>query len=223
MKAMPEVRAVTFDVGGTLLEPWPSVGHVYARLAAPFGLTQLDVAALNARFVEAWRRRANFDYARASWHRLVQETFGDVTVSAECFAALYEGFGAAEAWRIYEDVGPALKALRRRGVRLGVISNWDERLRPLLRSLGLEEYFEVIVVSHEAGDPKPSPLIFARAASAMALPPDAMLHVGDSGREDVAGAKAAGFRALLLDRLGSEGGTGDESMINSLRELAGWL
>ncbi len=41
------IRAVTFDVGGTLIEPWPSVGHVYAEVAARHGVAAIDVATLN--------------------------------------------------------------------------------------------------------------------------------------------------------------------------------
>src|ERR1051326_9281154 len=71
----PPIRAITFDVGGTLIDPWPSVGHVYAAVAAESGLPAYDPAVLNAQFVAAWRAKANFDYSRAAWASLVVSTF----------------------------------------------------------------------------------------------------------------------------------------------------
>jgi putative hydrolase of the HAD superfamily len=85
-------------------------------------------------------------------------------------------------------------------VRLAVISNWDERLEPLLKKLGLHSYFEAIVISCDVGFTKPSPVIYGHALRRLGLPPEAVLHVGDSAREDVEGARAAGMRAQLVNR-----------------------
>src|SRR5512133_1823564 len=66
--ALPEcLQAITFDVGGTLLEPWPSVGHVYAEVAARHGLPGLAPEALNRQFHAAWRALPEFHYTRAEW------------------------------------------------------------------------------------------------------------------------------------------------------------
>ncbi len=199
---MARIEAITFDAGGTLIEPWPSVGHVYAEVAARFGLPGLAPEALNRGFAAAWQTKVNFDYSRPAWQRLVRRTFGArmVALPPEFFPALYERFAQPEAWQIYDDVLPALENLKECGWRLGVISNWDERLRPLFARLGLSPYFEVIMVSREVGHAKPAAEIFHRAASALKLPPSALLHIGDSPQEDVAGARGAGCNALLLDR-----------------------
>src|SRR5437773_3154259 len=69
------LRAVTFDVGGTLIEPWPSVGEVYAAVAAPFGLAGVAPEALNRQFAQAWTAREHFDYSRHAWQELVRQTF----------------------------------------------------------------------------------------------------------------------------------------------------
>jgi putative hydrolase of the HAD superfamily len=66
--------------------------------------------------------------------------------------------------------------------------------------LGLAEHFKTIVVSCEIGAPKPSPLIFREATRRLCLPPAAILHVGDSPEADLAGAEAAGMKAVLLQR-----------------------
>src|ERR1041385_8799653 len=70
------LKAVSFDVGGTLIDPWPSVGHVYAAVAAESGLPAYDPAVLTAQFVAAWRAKATFDSSRAAWASLVVSTFG---------------------------------------------------------------------------------------------------------------------------------------------------
>lgn len=197
------VRAVSFDAGGTLLEPWPSVGHIYAAVAAEHGRPGLAPEVLNRQFAAAWRAQPQFGHTRAEWAALVDQAFRGLVPlppSESFFPALYERFDDPRSWRIYDDVRPALEELRARGLALALISNWDERLRPLLRRLDLEGYFKEIVVSCEEGCCKPAPQIFAAASARLGLPPAAILHVGDSRTMDVEGARAAGFQALWLRR-----------------------
>jgi putative hydrolase of the HAD superfamily len=218
MKRIEGIRAVTFDVGSTLIEAWPSVGAVYATVAAQHGCPLLDAGELERRFRDAFEatgRRAN---SRADWERIVDAAFAGLLVeppSRTFFPALYERFGRATAWRIFEDVPPTLAALRERGLRLGVISNWDDRLRGLLEELGLARHFEVIVISCEVGALKPERRIFDTALRALGLPAAAVLHVGDDFESDVLGARAAGMAALHLARKGPAG----DGTIRSLTEL----
>jgi putative hydrolase of the HAD superfamily len=197
------IQAVTFDVGGTLIQPWPSVGHVYAEVAARHGVRNVPPELLNARFKAAWRARKNFDHSRAGWEQLVDQVFDGLTPESpgnSFFPELYERFAQPEAWQVFEDVRSTLAALAARGIRLGIISNWDERLRGLLPRLGLETYFETIVISCEAGAAKPAAAIFNQAASRLGLGPESILHVGDSLEMDVQGAEHAGFRARQILR-----------------------
>lgn len=209
------IQAISFDVGGTLIEPWPSVGHVYAEVAGRFGLSGVAVEALNRRFAAAWQARRDFDYSEPAWFELVRQTFGQraVQLPADFFPALYERFAQPDAWRIYDDVLPALDELATAGIRLAVISNWDERLHALLERLKLRGFFEVVIVSCEVGFAKPSPVIFEMALRKLGLPAGAVLHVGDGRREDAEGARAAGLRASHLDR----GGAGDIASLAGLR------
>lgn len=199
-----QVAAITFDVGGTLIEPWPSVGHVYARVAERFGLAA-DPAALNDAFAQAWKAQPVLDYCRPAWKALVDATFlgaGAPRPGESCFEAIYRQFAEPESWRVFEDVVPTLEALTRAGFPLGVISNWDERLRPLLERLDLARWFGVMSISHEVGATKPSPAIYEHAVRGLGVPAGRVLHVGDRVEEDVRGAQAAGLSALLLDRAG---------------------
>jgi putative hydrolase of the HAD superfamily len=198
------VLAVSFDVGGTLIEPWPSVGHIYSEVAAAAGLRPCEPELLNTRFNIAWNNRGTFDYSRRSWAGIVLDTFGGALDDSDAcipfFNKLYERFVEPDVWRVYEDVPPALQALNACGIRLAIISNWDDRLRLLLRNLKLDSFFETIEVSFESGFHKPAPEIFLRAARSLGFPPSSVLHVGDSFVEDFQGAEKAGFRALLIQR-----------------------
>jgi putative hydrolase of the HAD superfamily len=212
-----QCQAVTFDVGGTLIEPWPSVGHVYAEVAAQNGMTGLSFEVVNRQFTLAWRAQRDFDYSRPAWAEVVDATFRGLTKippSQTFFPEVYSRFAEPEAWRIFEDVAPSLKSLAARGVKMGVVSNWDERLVPLLRALKLE--FEAVVVSCEAGCVKPSPIIFKQAAQKLGVSPQHVLHVGDDFARDVIGARTAGMQALWLRR-GQE--LQEPDQINSLKEL----
>ena len=130
---------------------------------------------------------------------------------------MYRRFGEPDTWHVHKDVFPTLQQLRATGRRLAVISNWDERLRPLLNRLGLAHFFEQIIVSIDAGYTKPAPQIFRQALEVLGLEPNEILHVGDSENEDVAGPQALGIPALLLSRGSREHGNG--RVIGALTEL----
>jgi putative hydrolase of the HAD superfamily len=196
------IRAVTFDMGGTLLEPWPSVGHVYAAGAARHGL-YVDPSAINRQFAIAWGACRPFDHSREAWRGIVEASFAGLLpdpVTPRLFADLYHAFARPGAWRVFPDVGPALARLKGAGLKLAVISNWDERLEPLLRDLGLRRWFDAVVISRAAGAPKPDVRIFKTAVSRLGVRPRDILHVGDSMDEDVRGAARAGLRAVWLVR-----------------------
>ena len=199
---MDNAKAITFDVGGTLIKPWPSVGHVYAAVAARHGVRAAPEE-LTHRFVDAWNRKEDFYYTKDDWAALVDDTFVGLTTtlpSQSFFDELYLRFAEPDCWHVYEDVIPTLTALRERGVRLAVISNWDVRLRTLLRALNLADWFEGIHVSSEIGITKPDRRIFQTAINSFALPASHILHVGDAEIEDYRGAQSSGMQSCWLCR-----------------------
>ena len=215
-----EIRAISFDVGGTLIKPWPSVGHVYAEVATQHGWPGLSPETLNGQFALAWRRLKNFRHTRAEWAHLVDATFRGVidgSPSRAFFSALYQRFAEPDAWHVFEDAVPALEALAGRGLKLAVISNWDRRLVPLLRMLKLHHYFDPIVVSCHAQAAKPARRIFELAARRLRLAPESILHIGDSREMDFKGARAAGLQSLLLNRRAAQPRPRE---VRSLREVA---
>jgi len=140
----------------------------------------------------------------------------DPLPSRTFFRALYDRFSDADAWHVFEDVAPSLQALKARGISLGIISNWDDRLRPLLKALKLDHYFQNITISCEAGVHKPSTMIFEEACARLNTKREETLHIGDSLEMDFEGARGAGLAALLLQR---KPGTSPPGSIRSLRAL----
>jgi putative hydrolase of the HAD superfamily len=84
-------------------------------------------------------------------------------------------------------------ALRRRGLELAVVSNWDVGLAELLERIGAASLFTTIVTTAEAGATKPDPIVFRLALERLGIEPDRALHVGDEP-EDEQGSLAAGMR-----------------------------
>ena len=163
------------------------MGHVYAEVAASRNRQSFS-RELQRRFATAFRRRARSIHSAAEWAEIVDETFVGLVVeppSKTFFPELYERFAQPSAWRIYADVGPTLTALAGRGLKLGVISNWDERLRPLLNALGLARSFETIVVSCEVGLEQTDACNFFKRARSTRGAPHTILHVGDSFEMDL--------------------------------------
>jgi putative hydrolase of the HAD superfamily len=109
---------------------------------------------------------------------------------------------AALSFQPYPEVAGTLAVLRDRGIGLVVVSNWDCALPGWLDGAGLLELVDGVVTSAEVGAAKPDPAIFAAALERAAARPEQALHVGDSPDKDVAGARAAGIRPVLLCRDG---------------------
>jgi putative hydrolase of the HAD superfamily len=218
MNSFTRIRAVSFDVGGTLIETRPSVGQVYAQVAARFGVKNLVPEVLTHQFLEAWRTKGEFDYSPEAWFEIVRRAFSNraVDLPPEFFPAVYARFAEADVWRIYDDVLPTLDNLASADMPLAIVSNWDDRLRPLLDRLELRSYFETVIPSCDVAFHKPSPVIFELVIRRLGLPPEEILHVGDHYLEDVEGARSAGLQAVQLVRNGQK--TADYQ-ITSLMEL----
>jgi len=119
----------------------------------------------------------------------------------------------------YEDSAPALRELRGMGLRLVVCSNWDCSLREVLREAGLLELVDGVVSSSQVGVDKPDPAVFDAALETAGVTAEEALHVGDSRRADIEGARAAGITAVLVVRDGGAPPRTGEPFIRSLGEL----
>lgn len=228
----PAINALTFDAGNTLLYCDPSPAEIYSKHIGRYGpevTPEVVEPAFRGAWAEIQRRTAvgadrytgSDGGERAWWGAFVREVLARLDHPAPwrpLLDDLWIAFAESDVWQVYPEVRPALTTLRRRGVPLGLISNWDRRLPDILDALALTRFFDVITVSSIVGMEKPAPEIFHRTVGKLGTASDRVLHVGDSPRDDYGGAAAAGLTPRLIDRLGLFTGDGFKR-IESLTEL----
>src|SRR5262249_50379782 len=100
-----------------------------------------------------------------------------------------------------------------------VISNFDNRIYSVMKSLNILHFFDTVTLSSETGYCKPDREIFDAAVQALGVPASEVLLVGDSLRDDVEGGMRAGLHATLLDRDKRYGAVTHVPRISSLKEL----
>ncbi len=193
------LRGLLLDAAGTLLTPTEPIATVYGRHARAFGGSR------SARQVATSFREAMADPAlraarleEPSWHQFWREVVRRSTGVDDpaLLDALYQHYERPTAWRVAADAQACCEAARARGIQVAVVSNWDTRLRPLLEALEVTRWIDAAVISGEFGREKPDPKIFHHACQRLAIAPARALHIGDSQRADVEGARAAGCHAL---------------------------
>jgi putative hydrolase of the HAD superfamily len=135
-----------------------------------------------------------------------------------------------EAWwqgaHVDPEAVPLLELLHNRGVRTGVCSNAPYRVRSLheqIAYLGLDMHLDAVTFSAEVGWRKPAARMFDAALQALGTSATRTVMVGDREATDIAGAHAAGMRAVLLNRYGERGASCADAEIAALRELPGAL
>jgi putative hydrolase of the HAD superfamily len=206
------IRAILFDAAGTLFFLTKTVGDHYAYVGRQVGLN-LDAQKMDRAFHAAWQRmpqraaiegpRENDD--KAWWHELVDLVLLQVAPALSefdrdnFFEIAYEHFAEPGVWELYTEVPGVLKQLQP-SFQLVVISNFDGRLRLILRHLGISKFFAHIFISSEIGADKPDPEIFRRALKFVGLNPNEVLHVGDDPERDWEAARAAGLSIFRLER-----------------------
>ena len=225
------IRAVLLDALGTLLELEDPGPPLAAELAAAGAQVSVDEAR-SAVLAEMTYYKAHHDEASdrerlADLRRRCAEVLSDALpepARALGVPRLTEALLTALRFRPFPEVPDALAELRESTPappRLVVISNWDVSLHDQLAATGLDELVDGAVSSAELGVGKPNPAIYAHALEVAGAPADEALMVGDSLDTDVAGAQAAGLRAVLVDRWGTMSAPADVTSIGSLAELPG--
>lgn len=214
--SMQKPKVIFLDAVGTLFGVRGSVGQVYSAIAHQHGV-EVPAQALNAAFLQAFAAAKppvfpgsdpeEIPYCEFEWwHLIARRTFQQVGVLnqfadfTDFFDVLYNHFATAEPWFIYPDVLPALEKWQRMGIELGIVSNFDSRIKHVLEALKLKEFFTSITISTETGFAKPNPQIFAVALHKHGCEAKDVWHIGDSLKEDYQGAEAAGLRGILLER-----------------------
>ncbi len=222
------VAAVVFDLDDTLFDHSRS-----ARRGLETWLRLLDVVptpALTAAWFDAEDRQhtawlngtvSHVEHRRGRLREflpLVGRPVGDPADLDEVFGAYLGGYRAA--WVGYDDVAAALDDVHRLGVATAVLTNGTTAQQTAkLSALGLLDVVGPVFTAEDLGVAKPRPEAFARVCTALGLPPEQVLYVGDNHVVDVLGARAAGLQAVHLDRTG-HGPTTEPWRITTLADLA---
>lgn len=106
-----------------------------------------------------------------------------------------------ERFQLFPDSIPVLKEIKKNGYAMGVVSD-AQKVFCLEEGemLGLNQFFDHIVLSTQYGFRKPDPRLFAIACSLLDVEPAQSVYIGDDPRKDVKGAKQAGLSAILVNR-----------------------
>lgn len=226
------IRVISFDVGETLLRPYPRFGERLVQCCRESG-QQLPIDAekhletFASTYFSTLRRSGSTysrseDESRRAWLGLYQSFLAHQGVPRSVIPSLaerlYGTFTDPSTYRLFDDAWPVLTELRDRGFSIGVISNWEGWLTKLLEACGVARLLDFSAISGVVGYEKPDPRIFHWAIDAALVAPSEILHVGDSPRDDVAGARQVGLEAVLLDRHGRHVDA-EVRRVVSLREL----
>jgi HAD superfamily hydrolase (TIGR01549 family) len=210
------LRAVLFDIGDTL---WHSQAapppEEFRRLAAGraaealrrFGLSHRDPALVSRtawnEMEAAMKRARSSDFVEPRYGEVCQAAMRELglDLSVEQAAYLLESTyisGSEGGKAPYDDASEVLRELRRRGFRLGVVTNrafGGERFRADMREAGLDIGWDAESVSVEVGYLKPHRALFDHALDQLGVRPHDALMVGNSLAEDIAGAQRIGMLA----------------------------
>lgn len=206
-----------FDVGDTLLAPYPSFLELFALTMAAQGHSMTpdqveealqavgpSVSEVVARSGEA-RWSTSEEKSRAFWRRLYSAMlahWGVPDPDGAIFDALYRRFTSYESYRLFPDVVPTLRACQAAGLTLAVVSNFESWLEGLLIELLVAPFFACLVISGTEGVEKPDPAIFRLALERTGMAPQDVMFVGDHPVVDVAAANDLGMTGVLVDRWG---------------------
>jgi len=198
----PRLRAVLFDWGDTLFHA-PHAPEVILSFAERTGVP-MTIGLARGIWDELWAAgktpeeiAKGRDLSPEAHRRVWMELFARADrVAPGLSRALYERVMDPHSWVPYADTPATLRAVRDRGLRVGVVSNVPVDLRPVFAKHGLDGLVDSFTHSFEVGAEKPDPAIFLAAAKSLGVAPNETLMVGDHVVD--AGAERAGMRALIL-------------------------
>ncbi len=213
---MERPKVIFLDAVGTLFDVKGSVGEIYSQVAREFRV-DASPEKLNKAFYQSFKASPSPTFPDAEvqdipqrefewWYAIARNTFKSAGVIQQFadfdtfFSELYIHFGTSDPWFVYPDVIPALTNWQKKGISLGIISNFDSRIFSVLQALELRDFFDSITISTQVGAAKPEPKIFGVALAKHNCNASLAWHVGDSNNEDYQGAKAVGMRGVLIKR-----------------------
>ncbi|MEO0649414.1 MAG: HAD-IA family hydrolase [Planctomycetota bacterium] len=224
------LQAVLLDVGNTLLYEQPPRHAIYAAAARARDLDVEDARMLTlmreAHHALPVRVQGAYRYTDPWFERFIERIFVEsLGLPREALAALtaelFDRFESADTFRFFDGAPQFLEAVRERGLTLGVVSNWSERLPLVLAAMGIAEAFDFVVCSALEGCEKPDPEIFLTALRHAGCRAEEAVHCGDHPLKDGM-AVQVGMRAVLVDHFGSHPKS-DLPRVGDFEGLQAWI
>jgi N-acetyl-D-muramate 6-phosphate phosphatase len=187
---VPRLRAVLFDLDGTLLDTAPDMIGALNALRAQESLPALPYETVRSAVSHGAARVVKVGFSEADGETLVrlQQRFLDIYRSA-----------LSRETRLFPGMQAVLANLAARGIKLGIVTNKAAWLTdPLLVELGLRPLFACVVSGDTVAERKPHPMPMLHAAALAGVAPGECIYVGDAER-DVQAAHAAGMPALVAN------------------------
>jgi len=189
------IRAVLFDLDGTLYDRDRLATDLFHAQYAAFAHELHGIA--HERFLRDAVAMDDHGYGvKEDGYRALVQSWGlDAALADRLISHFWASYDAH--FDLSDDVRQTLAELRRRGLKLGVVTNGPSAMqRRKLAVLGIEHVFDAILVSGEEGVRKPDAEIFRRALARCGVAAHEALFVGDHPVADVEGAHRAGLRAV---------------------------
>jgi HAD superfamily hydrolase (TIGR01662 family) len=212
----PFIRAILFDLGGTLMyprAPWPPVlAQANQALSDALcgqipGLDCADIAReFNSRLTEYYTQRDQdlFETTYMSVLRELLDHIGYQNVPDKVLRSALDAMYAVTQsnWLLEEDALPTLKALEASGYRMGIVSNAGDNqdVFQLVNRFGIEIYFDFILTSAACSYRKPHTRIFEVALAHWKMPTHEAAMIGDTLEADILGANRAGLYSIWISR-----------------------
>lgn len=187
-------KLILIDVDGTLVDSVPDLAYCVDESMERLGLPRRGEDAVRLWVGNGVERLVK----RSLLNRLEGEPDAELYKRAlPIFLDLYTQ-NIAERSRLYPGVSESLTYLATTDYRLGCITNKAQRFTlPLLKDLGILEYFEIVISGDALPRQKPHPMPLLHAAESLGVTPAQSLMVGDS-KSDVEAARAAGFQIVCM-------------------------
>ncbi len=210
-----KIRAVLFDLDGTLRHNKPSSVHAFFDYAVQFGLADsMEKRKAAARWAHYyWAQSADLaddlriyqELEDPFWTNYSRRNLLAFDCEIECADELAPKMVTymndeyqPEDW-VPEDVPTTLQSLSDSGYHLAVLSNRSQPCQDHLHGLGLLDYFDFAMVAGEINVWKPDPAVFQHALKRMGTTPEQTIYVGDNYYADIVGAQSAGLQPVLID------------------------